>query len=303
MFCRHYLKIKISQYGNISIFQCRDCKLAFSSNLQKKINPNKLYKNYYKNEILTGRFKYGLENVIKLFRFFRAFKILTISPKTKKIIDIGSGRGYMLYFLKKYYRYTLTIGTQLDQKAYLFSKKNLKLNIFQKDFLGIPFKNETFDIVTMFHVLEHLQQPEQYLKKIYRVLNRRGKIVIEVPNYNSWTRLLTKQFWLGLDLKYHLNFFTASSLTKMLNRYHFKVLNIHTFSLEYSAFISAQSILSLITNSNQLIFYWLEGRKFSLNLIFHIPLFVLLFPICLIINLILFFSERGEVLLIIAQKY
>ncbi|MFC1711949.1 class I SAM-dependent methyltransferase, partial [Patescibacteria group bacterium] len=275
--------------------------LIFLKNLSKNISAKKLYKSYYNNEIM-GRFKLGVELIVKLFRFFRAFKIFTISSNAKSILDIGSGRGFMLYFLKKYYKYQVAIGTQLNKKAINFSRSKLGLQIYNADLLKIPLQKSYFDVVTIWHVLEHIRKPELYLRKIHQLLKSGGKLIIEVPNFNSWTRSLTGKYWMGLDLKYHVNFFVADSLIKILKKNHFKINNIHTFSLEYSTFLSVQSLVSFLTKTNHLFFSWLQNKTKKTNLIFHVFLFIILAPPCFVINFMLQKSKKGEVLLIVASK-
>lgn len=302
MICPHTKKQKIAVYGQVKLYRCPRCQLVFSSKTHKNnFNYRLLYRNYYKNETRCARFRLWLEEVIKVFRCFRAFKIFTIAGLGKSILDIGCGRGLMLFFLKKYYHYT-AVGTQLDPKAIRFAKNKLGLKIFGQDLLKIGFKKNSLDVVTMWHVLEHLQNPEKYLRKIYKLLRHQGKLVMEVPNFNSWSRKLTGKYWLGLDLAYHLNFFTPEALSRIVIRQGFQIKNIHTFSLEYSTFISAQSIISAFSKTDHLFFNWLQGRRFRPELILHFIYFILLTPICFLINLILYFSKKGEVLLLIAGK-
>lgn len=299
MVCKHSNSIVNHVYDRITIYQCLKCQLIYLKNI-KTSNPKKLYNNYYRNEI-SSRFHFGIEYLIKLFRFFRAFKLFTLHPKANSILDIGSGRGYTLYYLKKYYGYKKTVGTQLCSNAVKFSRKKLGLEIYNKDLLKINFKNQQFDLITIWHVLEHATEPEKYIKKIYKLLKNDGKIIIEVPNYNSWIRKFSGKYWLGWDLKYHLTFFTPKSLKILLAKYNLQIIDIHTFSLEYSTFISAQSIISKITNSDHVFFRWLQEKN-KVQIIPHLFLFLIIFPFCLIINLIMYKSSRGEVLLISAKK-
>lgn len=303
MNCPHLNLKLLTKFNSVSLNQCQECQLILSDRYDSKnLEIEKLYYNYYKNEV-AGKFNFGLELIIRLFRFFRAFKIFTIYPRAKTVLDIGSGRGFTLYFLKKYYKYNTAIGTQIEENALKFSRDKLGLEIYDKDLLELELPQSSFDLITVWQVLEHVTDPEGYIIKIFQLLNKGGRIIIEVPNFNSWTRKLTAKYWLGLDLKYHLTFFTHQSLSKMLTKYQFKIKLIHTFSLEYSTFISTQSIISRLTSSDQLIFNWLQGNiKFQPVLIVHIFLFAILCPICFIINLLLFFSKRGEVLLIVAEK-
>ncbi len=300
--CAHTNRRAFIKFDAVQLFECTDCLLVFREPTDLDRSPELLYDDFYKNE-LPSRFRSFVEYVVRLLRFYRALKIFTIAPRAKTILDIGSGRGFTLYYLRKFFRYRRTAGTQISRPALEFSRDTLGLEIYSQDLLERPWENDSFDVVTMWHVLEHMISPEQYIPKIYDLLTSDGLLIIEVPNLSSWTRRLTDKYWLGLDLKYHMNFFSPVSLITMLKRHNFLATLVHTFSLEYSTFLSAQSIISHFTKTNQLVFQWLQGTKVSLwKLVAHLVLTAIIAPVCLLINLALFFTKKGEVLCIVAKK-
>ena len=299
--CCHHQTKQLKGYGPFKLVRCVDCGMIKNSLQQPLSSPKELYKDFYRNE-LPARFGFGLEYVIRIFRFFRAYKVTTVASHAKTILDIGSGRGFMLYFLKKYFGYTTAVGTQIAPNAADFSRNKLGLEIYDRDLLEIDFKDERFDLITIWHVLEHIQEPEKYIVYIQKLLRDKGLLLIEVPNFDSWGNRLTKKYWLGLDPKHHLWFYTPSSLIELVEKHGFQVKKVHTFSLEYSTFISTQSLVSAITNTDQIFFEWLQSPSLKFRIIPHLVLFLILAPFCLIINLSLYFSRYGEVLLIVAEK-
>ncbi len=301
MICLHKNYKEIYKFEIAALYKCNECNLIFSDKSRQSLDSKKLYEKYYTNEI-ASRFNITVEYIIRFFRFFRAFKIFTVSPQAKSILDVGSGRGFMLYYLKKYYKYQRTVGTQIAKNAFEFSRNKLGLEIYNLDLAELNFNNFGFDIITIWQVLEHVKQPERYIEKAADLLNSHGVLIIEVPNFNSWSRALTNKYWLGLDLDYHLTFFTPESLTVLLKKYNFKIKTIHTFSLEYSTFLSTQSLVSLLTKSEHLFFRYLQTMKSYPQFTLHIFLFILLTPICFFTNILLYFSKKGEVLFIVAEK-
>ncbi|MFA5773630.1 MAG: class I SAM-dependent methyltransferase [Candidatus Paceibacterota bacterium] len=301
MICQNENPEIILETKGYKLCKCLSCELIFACKDEQKIlNLVEVYSNYYEKE--TGsRFSIIIEFIVKIFRFIRAYKIYSLNTKAKSILDIGSGRGWILYFLKKYFKYDRVIGTQIAENAYKFSKEKLKLEIYNKDLLELSFEKK-FDVISILHVLEHVKNPEEYVERVYELLNTKGLLFIEVPNYNSWTRKLTQEHWLALDLKHHLTFFMPSSIVSLLKKYNLKIKKIRTFSLEYSTFTSTQSIMNLITNSDSYFFEWLQNRDSNPKIIWHVFLFTILFLPCLLINLCLYFSRSGEVITIIAQK-
>jgi len=300
--CTHVNRSEYAGFDGIHLFECNDCGFIFREPTALDLNPHLLYDDFYKNE-LPSRFHSLVEYAIRLLRFYRALKIFTISPRARTILDIGSGRGFTLHYLRKFYGYRRVAGTQISRPALEYSRDVLGLEIYGEDFLEKSWGKELFDVITMWHVLEHVIEPERYIAKIRDVLTRDGSLIIEVPNLSSWTRKLTGKYWLGLDLRYHITFFSPESLTALLERYGFRVTLVHTFSLEYSTFTSVQSIISRLTETDQLLFRWLQGTKATLgDLIKHGALMAAMAPVCLFINLLLFLSEKGEVLCIVAKK-
>jgi len=301
MICQNENSEIILETNGYKLLKCPSCQLIFAKKNEPKIlKSEKIYEDYYKKET-ASRFGFVIEWVVKAFRFMRAYRISVLRPNSKSILDIGSGRGWMLYFMKKYFKYERTVGTQIADNAYKFSKEKLKLEIYDKDFLELSFEKK-FDIITILHVLEHVKEPERYVEKMYKLLNKEGILFVEVPNYDAWTRKLTKKHWLALDLKHHLTFFTLSSLTSLLEKYNFKIKKIRTFSLEYSTFTSTQSIVNLITDSDSYFFEWLQNMDTNPKIIWHGFLFVILFLPCFLVNFCLYFSKNGEVITITAQK-
>lgn len=299
--CEHQNRTVEAHYDPFTLHRCMNCGLIWAESAAPPPAPEDLYDDFYKNEI-GGRFSFGIEYVVRALRLFRALKIFTINPRAKSVLDIGSGRGFMLYYLKKYFGYEKAVGTQISRPAVEFSRRKLGLEIYDQDLLDLPVEDEKYDVVTIWHVLEHVRKPEQYIQRIFHVLKPGGNLIVEVPNYNSWTRKFTGRFWLGLDLDYHLYFFNPDTLGGMLRKHGFEIRKIHTFSFEYSTFISVQSLLSRLAGSDQVFFQWLQGKKKSRWIALHAVAFVFLAPICFLINMLLYFTRRGEVLLIVAQK-
>jgi len=299
--CNHKNFGRVARLDTLSLLRCDECAVVFTDRRMDDFDPEGLYVDYYKNE-MAGRFNLGIECLVRLFRFFRAFKIFTVSPRAKTILDVGSGRGFLLYYLKKYYGYARAAGSQVSKNAIEFSRNTLGLEIYDKDLLELSLGQSAFDVITIWHVLEHVREPEKYIVQMENLLKADGKLVIEVPNFDSWTRGLTGKYWLGLDLDYHIYFFTPKSLCGLLEKHGFKIVSLHTFSLEYSTFISTQSLVSLLTKSGHLFFKFLQGDKIGWWLAPHLLLFMALAPICFLINIFLYFSKRGEVVLVVAEK-
>lgn len=300
--CAHPRRREVDRFDGVPLYECLDCALVFREPTDADRNPGDLYDDFYKNE-LSARFPSPVEIVVRMLRFYRALKIFTISPRARTILDIGSGRGFTLHYLRKFYRYRRAAGIQISRPALEFSRDVLGLEVRGQDFLEDDWSDARFDVVSMWHVMEHVIDPERYLAKIRSVLGPEGRFIVEVPNLDSWTRRLSGKYWLGYDLRYHLTFFSPRSLAAMLERHGFQATLVHTFSMEYSTFLSAQSLVGRITGADQLFYRWLQGVKTPpLRGLLHGALVAIFSPFCLAVNLALFLTRRGEVLCVVAKK-
>jgi 2-polyprenyl-3-methyl-5-hydroxy-6-metoxy-1,4-benzoquinol methylase len=292
MICKHPNPISIPGAKKQKLCKCKACGLIYNPQLLEKLNK---YENYYDSEGFPNRFNPFVEMVVLCFRFLRVLKIKSYKWNIKKILDIGCGRGIMLYLFSKLTSADVE-GIQIEKNSFEYAKEKLKLNMYNKDLLDLNLSDNSYDFISYWHVFEHLQFPQEHIKKVNSLLNKEGILLIEVPNYNAWTRKLTTNGWLSFDPDNHIYFFTKDSLVKLANKYGFELTYYQSFSLEYSTFTSCQSIINYLTGTENTFFNWLLGKNKGGKIIFlHIFLFILLLPFCFIVNLLLYKSQLGEV--------
>ena len=90
--------------------------------------------------------------------------------------------------------------------------------------------NYKFDIVTFWHVLEHLENPKKLIQIIDEKLNNKGFVVIEVPNFDSLQRIIEKKNLIHFECPRHVSHFTKKSLLNLFDDKKFKLIKISTFS-------------------------------------------------------------------------
>jgi len=139
--------------------------------------------------------------------------------KNKKILDFGCGWGG---FLKKIKKARSLTGIELRKECIFYIRKNIK-KIHISDSLNNL--NEEYDIITMFHVLEHIPYQIETLRELKKKLKKNGKIIIEVPSANDFLLKLDEfkkfTFW-----SEHLILHTENSLRKILKVSGFKKINV-----------------------------------------------------------------------------
>jgi len=157
-----------------------------------------------------------LRNKIKTLRGFAPRK-----DRRLKLLDIGCGPGH---FLSKLDRSVFEPhGLEPVGEAVAAAKKS-GLDVVQGDVLLTPLGDAQYDIVTLWHVLEHIDQPGQALKRIHAALAPGGVLLITTPNTASFACSQGKEFWFHLDAPRHLHLFNDRNLTRLLEATGFDVV-------------------------------------------------------------------------------
>ena len=134
--------------------------------------------------------------------------------KKGKILDIGCGDGSLLKFLKE--SGWQTYGVELQDSSSLYARDALGLNVFSGRFDEADYPQNSFDVITLFHVLEHLPNPSGTLKKARLLLHKDGFLFIAVPNLDSFEAKIFRSKWVGISAPLHLYHFTPQTLRTML---------------------------------------------------------------------------------------
>lgn len=147
----------------------------------------------------------------------RKAKIVGQISKAATILDIGCGRGEFLAEMQE--RGWEAYGVELSFIAASYAKEKLGLkNIYNADLLAVSLPENFFDVITLWHALEHLADPLATLQKIHSLLKDDGALIINCPNFNSGLRKVFQQKWYQLDLPRHLYQFTPQTLGPMLKK-------------------------------------------------------------------------------------
>ncbi len=137
--------------------------------------------------------------------------IKSLNEGTGRLLDVGAGTGD---FLKAAQKRGWTIsGVEPNEKAReIANEKNLQLEESMADVL-----NEKFDVVTLWHVLEHLPNLESSIQNIESLVANGGTLIIAVPNFNSHDAKHYQNFWAAYDVPRHLWHFSQTSMRKLFS--------------------------------------------------------------------------------------
>lgn len=188
----------------------------------------------------TSHFQ-GKEPILEsLLRDLRYAKIVKHIPLNKNVLDLGCGYNYFL--LQKIVgnlNSATGVDINLPQKS---SRKKIKLvsaDINKK----IPLKTNSYDVATAMAILEHVENPEFFLKEIKRVLKKNGKVIITTPSLNAKPFLEFLSFKLGIiskdEIADHKQYFTKYTLYKVLKKVGYHKIEVKQFQLGFNLFAIA----------------------------------------------------------------
>jgi 2-polyprenyl-3-methyl-5-hydroxy-6-metoxy-1,4-benzoquinol methylase len=153
-----------------------------------------------------------LKNKLKIIEHFQSEK--------GNLLDIGAGTGHFLDLaMKKGWNVT---GIEPNEGAKnLASDKGI---LFAENIQSI--EKHTYDVITMWHVLEHVPDLDAQIKQLKRILKPGGTLIIAVPNFRSYDAKYYKQFWAGFDVPRHLWHFSKRAIIKLFNEKNMKVVEM-----------------------------------------------------------------------------
>ena len=179
-------------------------------------------------------------------------------PKTGTILDVGCGKGGMLRMLQK--KGWQVLGTEFGSHPASATGDGETVNIRYGTLEACQLPGDSFDMVTLWHVLEHLTNPRETLQEIRRLLKKEGRMILAVPNFGSLQAQWAGRRWLHLDVPRHLWHFTQAHLTALLEQEGFVIEKRRTFSFEYDTFGFVQSCLNWLLPRQNLLFDLLQQR-------------------------------------------
>ena len=159
-----------------------------------------------------------------------------------RLLDFGCGAGVFLQ--RMHNRGWQAVGLDLSAKVVQYVREELKLPAFVGTLPSPVLPPESFDLVTLWHALEHVHRPFEVLCEVHNLLTPGGKVLVAVPNIDSAPFHWFGSAWYGLDLPRHLTHFTPLTLRKMLDRagFQFEAMQMvrHSYWLRQSAQLASR---------------------------------------------------------------
>lgn len=226
--------------GIWNLMYCANCEIAWLNPMPVPEDIPKLYKEYFTHEAYNPE-ESAIAGLKKLIKYsilkstygyhmdganFLLGKLLSLigpledivggsvmylkSFPKGRLLDVGCGNGFFLYQMKKLG--WEVVGVEPDGDAVKVAHEKYGLEVFQGTLEDINFPENSFDVITMNHVIEHVPDPFSTLKECKRVLKPGGKVVVITPNIKSLANNIFGKDWRGWESPRHLFLFSSKSL-------------------------------------------------------------------------------------------
>lgn len=221
-----YLKLKdyfLSQ-EKFEIMECPQCGLLFTVPRPSPQQIGKYYKSdeYYSHQQNKNGFIPRIYENVKTFNLKNKVSMAIGGLPHGKLLDIGCGVGDFLVQVKK--QGWEIAGIEPSDDAKLIAKDRLGFTPLTPS-ESVNLQKHSFDVITLWHVLEHIDDLEFQTSEIYRLLKPGGRLIIALPNYQSFDCQYYKDKWAAWDVPRHLNHFAPNTLRAIITSLDFQVID------------------------------------------------------------------------------
>jgi 2-polyprenyl-3-methyl-5-hydroxy-6-metoxy-1,4-benzoquinol methylase len=227
-----------------TLVKCKSCGLTYVSPQPTKEELSSFYPNKYYG---TEPFLYEKADARSRFKMLHK----TLGERRGRLLDVGCGKGLLLKLFKDS-GWQVT-GTELSEHSAQYARETLGIAICSEDIEKCNFQDQYFDVITLFHSLEHLMDPTSWLKTVKRLLKPNGLLIIQVPRFNSFYSKIFKNKWFHLDVPRHLFHFDDNTLENLLSAASFRVFEKKRYVLMHDSFGALQSILNCVCSEYNLL--------------------------------------------------
>jgi len=214
-----------------TLYSCEACRCLFLHPMPDSREIERFYPaDYWWNARRSGGLK-KLESVYRKLALHDHIAFITKAAGNRgvDVLDVGCGSGTLLGLLKQ--RGFRVNGLDFSPEAAAIAKAENGVDVAVGSLEEAHFPAESFDVVTLFHVMEHVTNPRLVLAQVSRVLKPNGVAILQVPNIESWQFKIFGARWYGLDIPRHVIDYSRNSMLKLLADSGFVVNRIRHFNL------------------------------------------------------------------------
>lgn len=207
------------------VAECNSCSLRFTQDIP---DPNSILP-YYKAEDYISHTDQSkgmigwLYKKVRVRTLVRKRNLIERKSGVNKgsLLDVGSGTGAFVNEMKL--NGWRAIGLEPDAGARNLAKQLYDLNLLDdKEFFHL--QRNSFDVITLWHVLEHVHDLSNYVQQLKTLLKENGKLFVAVPNYTSLDAKIYKEYWAAYDMPRHLYHFSPRAMQMLMEKHGLKII-------------------------------------------------------------------------------
>ncbi len=295
-------RFDLGEDGIVRLVRCPRCGLAALVPRPTEAVLRRWYDAGYYGAEHRRKFVGPLARAVARFQRGRARLAARCVPERGRLLDVGCGDGGFLQEMRRLG--FVTEGTERTAESAARVPAAPGLRVYVGDLLDLDLPAEAYDVVTLWHVLEHLPEPEATLRCIHGLLRPGGKLLLSLPNAESWQARLFGRHWFHHDPPRHLYAFGPPTLVALLRRVGFVVEGTSTFSLEQNPYGVMQSALNALGFPRDRAYDLLKGLRPATRStrLLDLALLGILAPPALAFALVESMAGRGGTMLVSARR-
>ncbi len=209
--------------------RCRNCRLVYVNPIEKA---GEIDESYHERSSADAAVVYDSRLSVAKSQI----ALIARCGPGQSLLDIGCGEGFFLSMAARS-GYSVK-GVDLSSDAAEYARKTFRVDVEASSLEEMQFAENSFDVATLWQVLEHVPYPLELLKEVNRILRPRGLLIVSTPDFEGApARVLGTRWW---DItRLHINHFTDETLTAILQKAQFR----HTSCVSYKGYISMLMVL------------------------------------------------------------
>jgi len=230
-------------HQSFEIWQCAACTLRFTQNIPDLLSVGSFYQSdaYISHTDTSEGLINKLYHAVRKRTLQRKLRLVEKATGIRKgqLLDIGAGTGAFVH-TAQLNGWSVT-GLEPDAGTRLRASDLYGITLQTTDTL-FQLPADSFDAITLWHVLEHVHELHAYIEQIKKTLKKNGRLLLAVPNYTSYDAETYQQYWAAYDVPRHLYHFSPAAIEKLLQVHDLQLLQVKPMWYDsfYIAMLSEQ---------------------------------------------------------------
>lgn len=229
----------LAGYEKHDLVQCRSCRFVFMRRIPtiEELTAHYSLYPYDKEQFLSPVTIVSYNNLLQTFNQYKS---------RNTVLDYGCGQGWLLDVARE--NGWKTYGTEYSAVAVDKCRKK-GITMHQGELNPANYEPESFDVIIMSEVIEHINNPEEELIKMFSLLRKGGLLYITTPNFNCYLRYYLKEKYHIIEYPEHLSYYTMKTLNRVLVNTGFKKVKMETTGVSITHFTQSVNSTAEIDHS------------------------------------------------------